>query len=71
MKLNQQQTEHLQAVLLVASAALSVAALLSTLLSGIMNIKRIRCMNTVQKSLPTIKRASELYIQKNNADDEE
>lgn len=48
----------------IAGAVTVVLAAVITTVSGWVIWKWLRCMNTVQKSLPTIKKASALYIEK-------
>lgn len=49
----------------VAGTVLAVLGVVITAASGWVIWKWVRCMNTVQKSLPTIKKAAALYIEKN------
>lgn len=60
--------KHLKKWLGIAGVVTTVLAAIITAISGWVIWKWLRCMNTVQKSLPTIKKASALYIEKYERD---
>ena len=60
----EKHNHFLKILSLIGMVAAGIGVLL-TAVSGWALWKWIRCMDTVQKSLPTIKKASALYIEKN------